>query len=612
MQQYERFMDYVLFEQLDSDFIGDNYRAGKTVDRKVTTHALVSRIHPYFLEDGNTWNRIKILLEGVKKSNIPHLHSPAAIDQDSKSPYLEYPLLKAKSFEKVLQDASDKDIPINFDLAMSIAISIAELVDMGSSIVVSGQRSFHGFLTPDNILIDNDGKIFLKNYGIAAYLNYSDSMYESLYKKYGTLLTPEFIKKDKLSAQSDIYHLGFLVYKMLTGNYFSYTEGEDLDSKFANISFSSYVPTGDKEFLTGIITFFKKTLNPDPSQRFSNIKEFKDFISRYFHIEELSSVTFNLAYFISSIYDEEDDAQSKRLAMELKYEIPEEKKPEPVSTVDSSHLVEDILTGLDDKQKSSKGLWIGLASAAVVIIAVVVFIVMQSKSAAEALRKQQLEQQKQYDLQMEAMRKEQEDNQKRIEALMQQTAQTTEEQQKKDELLAELKRKQEEIDKRRKEEADKLAEAQKKAAEDEKKQQDADAEKQRQLEAQKAKEQLEEKKRQEAARLEEEKRNRIPQFGELLDISEVEIPPKRIEGDDPSKFSSNVRKSLKGQTIAVTIRLLIDEKGRISKTEILPKEIDPMLKLEIVTTIGAWKFEPARKKNVAVKVWFQQGFTLNF
>ncbi len=612
MKQYERFMDYVLFEQIESDFIGDNYRVGKTIDRKVKGHAVVSRIHPYFLEDSNTWNRIKILLEGVKKSNIPHLHSPTNIDQESKTPHLEYPLIKAKSFEQVIQDANEKEIPINFDLAMSIAISIAELVDMGSSIVVSGQRSFHGFLTPDNILIDSDGKIFLKNYGIAAYLSYADNIYEALSKKYGTLLTPEFLKRDKITAQSDIYHLGFLVYKMLTGHYFSYTEGEDFESKFANISFSSYVPTTDKDFLTGIITFFKKTLNPDPSLRFSNIKEFKDFISRYFHIEELSSVTFNLAYFISSVYDETDEALNKQLAQELIYEIPEEKKPEPARTVDSSHLVEDILTGLDNKEKSSKGLWIGIVGAAVVILAVIIIMVMQSKSAAEALRKQQLQQQQIYTKQMEMMRAEQDENQKKIEALMQQTSQSEEERRQRDEQVTELRKKQEEIEKRRKEEADKLALTQKTDEEGRQRLLEEEAEKQRQIEVQKAKDFEEQRLRDEAARQEEERRNRIPQFGELIELSEVDIQPKRTAGEIPQKFSSDVRKALKGQTIKATVRLLIDEKGQITKTEVLPRELDPMLRLEISQIMIAWKFEPARKKNVAVKVWFQQSFDLSF
>jgi serine/threonine protein kinase len=613
MKQYERFLDYVLFDQLESDFIGDNHRAGKTVNRKVTQHMVISRIHPYFLEDGSTWNRIKILLEGVKKSNIPHLHSPAQIDAESETPYLAYPLLKAKSFEKVMRDAAEKDIPINFDLAMSIAISIAELIDMGSSIVVSGQRSFHGFLTPDNILIDGDGKIYLKNYGIACYLNYSDPLFEALSRKYGSLMTPEFIKREKLTAQSDIYHLGYLVYKMLTGTYFSYTEGEDFDTKFANISFSSYVPTTDKDFLTGIITFFKKTLNPDPALRFSNIKEFKDFISRYFHIEELSSVTFNLAYFINSIYDEEDEAMAKIYAQELTYIIPEEKKPEPVApVVDSRHLVEDILTGLDEKEKSSKGLWMGLAGVAVVIIAVIMFMVMQSKSAAEAARKaleaQKIESQRLID----QMKKDSDSVQAQIESMMAQTAQTAEEQKKKDEQIANLKKEQDRIVESRKVEEEKQKTLAAQKAQEDIKQQEADAASRQQEEARKAAEMEELRKKEESARLEEERRNRVPKLGELLDLSEVEVQPKRIQGENPSKFSSDVRKAHKGKTIKITIRLLIDEKGSISKTEVLPRELDSMLRLEISQATSVWKFEPAKKKNVAVKVWFVQNLDLTF
>jgi serine/threonine protein kinase len=92
-------------------------------------------------------------------------------EEGSPKALLIYPLIKGRTFEKVLENSMEKDLPINFDLAFSIAIAIADLIDTGSSIVVSGQKSFHGFLTPDNILIDYDGKIYLKNYGIFPYLN---------------------------------------------------------------------------------------------------------------------------------------------------------------------------------------------------------------------------------------------------------------------------------------------------------------------------------------------------------------------------------------------------------------------------------------------------------
>jgi serine/threonine-protein kinase len=270
---------------------------------------------------------------------------------------------------------------MNFDLAFSMAFAIADLIDIGSSIVVSGEKSFHGCLTPDNIFIDYDGKILLKNYGIYPYLSKDEEILTELEKKYGAWIAPELLRKERAVPQSDIYHLGYIIYRILTGKYFSCTPDEDFDSKFSNISFIQHIPSSDKDFLTNIINFFKKTLNPTPSKRFSNIKEIKDFISVQFHIEELSSITFNLAYFMNSLYLEYMEEENKTLANELAYIIPEAKKEEPVKASKSGdQLVEEILTGLDDRKKSKSKLIIPLVAVIIIIVAVSAYLYINNQN----------------------------------------------------------------------------------------------------------------------------------------------------------------------------------------------------------------------------------------
>ena len=166
MSEYKVINNYVIFKELNSDSIGINYRAGEIEKKKASKHVLLTEVYPFIAGNPDIWKRVNILMEGMKKSNIPNLYSPEKIikDEGSDTTLLVFPLMKTRTFEEILEDSTKKDIPINFDLTFSIAIAIADLIDTGSSIVVSGKKSFHGFLTPDNILIDYDGKIFLKNY----------------------------------------------------------------------------------------------------------------------------------------------------------------------------------------------------------------------------------------------------------------------------------------------------------------------------------------------------------------------------------------------------------------------------------------------------------------
>ncbi len=325
--KYKRFKDYILFKELGSDSLGINYRAGEmSVEvREILRHHLVTEVYPFLHNTPNKWKKISILLEGVRKSNIPKLYSPDKIIQEENKKYLVYPFLKGKTLAQILEDSAHADNPINCDLALSLAFAIADLIDIGSSIVVSGEKSFHGFLSPDNIIIDYDGKIYLKNYGIYPYISREEGIFTEMAKMYGAWIAPEFLRREKPVCQSDIYHLGYIIYRILTGKYYSYSPEEDFDSKFSNIDFSYHIVSGDKKFLTNIVNFFKKTLHPIPTQRFGNIKEFKDYISNYFHLEELSSVTYSLAYFLNSLYIELIEEENRSLSIELAI-FPDEQK----------------------------------------------------------------------------------------------------------------------------------------------------------------------------------------------------------------------------------------------------------------------------------------------
>ncbi|MCP4146925.1 MAG: protein kinase [bacterium] len=400
-EQYKTLENFLIFNELSSDAIGTNYRVGEIgPGRKAGEHCLLTDVYPFLARDPEVWKRVDILMGGIKKSNIPNIYSPEKVIKTDEKALLVYPLIKGRTFEQVLDDSTEKHMPLSFSLVFSIAIAIADLIDIGSSIVVSGHKSFHGFLTPDNILIDYDGKISLKNYGIYPFLSKNEEMFATLVEKYGAWLTPEFLRKERAVPQSDIYHLGYIVFRILTGEYFSYSNGEDFDAKFSNLSFVDELPSSDNDFLTGLINFFKQTLDPDPSKRFADMKAFKEYIARYFEIEELSSVTFSLAYFMNSLYTEEMEEENKLLEQELNYTIPEPEKEEEVAEpveAEGTALAQDILAGLDKHESGGSKMKI--------ILPVVLVLVALAVAGFFYIQKTQEDVKKELDMQNENTRR---------------------------------------------------------------------------------------------------------------------------------------------------------------------------------------------------------------
>jgi TonB family protein len=612
--EYKRVENYLIFRELSSDSLGVNYRAGlvNPEERRVEKHTLLTEVYPFLTGNPNVWKRVNILLEGVKKSNIPKLYSPERIITVEDKYYLEYAFMKSRTFEQVLDDATKKDMPINFDLAFSIAFAVADLIDIGSSIVVSGEKSFHGLLTPDNIIIDYDGKILLKNYGIYPYLSRETEVIAEMEKKYGAWVAPEFLRREKLVSQTDIYHLGYITYRILTGKYFSFSQGEDFESKFANISFTQHIPSSDKEYLTDILTFFKKTLHPVPSQRFANIKEFKDFISNKFHIEELSSVTFNLAYFMNSLYLDSVEEENEAMNNELAYTIPEEKKEEELEAGRKADeaLVEDILSGLDEQKKSRVKLLIPLIALIVIIVGASAFIII---SQQKQLKQQEVQEQSTEDMKrsMEQFKSELESEyQRRLKTIEQQATTTEDEKKTQEDEIKKLREWQKEetrkaLDKQKMEE-ERLKKL--KEAEDEKQRLEEEQEQLRKQEEEKKLE-TEKKQKQEEQRKELKKVEQIKE-GQLIALVDATQKPVKIKGKNPM-FSPILKRRYKGTTMEVRTVLLIDETGTVINVKMLsqpPSDLEDV----VTRTIKKWKYEPAKKGDVKVKVWLPVDFQITF
>jgi len=90
-------------------------------------------------------------------------------------------------------------------------------------------------------------------------------------------------------------------------------------------------------------------------------------------------------------------------------------------------------------------------------------------------------------------------------------------------------------------------------------------------------------------------------FGQLVDLDTVDEPPQVIKSFEPVYPSAALRFGKEG---SVTINALISETGNVIRTGILKGLQDDMgLEQAAQDAVKRWKFQPAKKDGVAVKVW---------
>jgi len=627
MEEYRIINNYVIFEEADPDSLGTSFRAGEIQDRKAVKHCLLTNVYPFFLNPPNVWRRVHALIEGIRNQNIPGLLHPEKIIEEADKSLLIYPFINGKSLAKILEDASKTQTSIELELIFAIVFGIADVLDSSSAIIVNKKRTFHGVLTPDNIVIDFDGKISLKNYGIFPYLRNTSQLLTETVKKFNDMLAPELINNENLTPQSDIYHLGNIIYRLLTGKYFQYSPGNNFEALIEETDLEEHIFLPEEKFAGKITELFKRTLNPDPNHRFSSIKEFKEYISNHFHIEELSSSTFMLAYFMNLLYKKTIEQAEERLAEELSYTIPETKpvikEPKPVekSKIDD-HMIEDLLIELEQQKRSKVKLIIPFIIILILVLGIAGYLYINQQKEAQKQQEAQLKSAQDFERRVAEMKAELlTEYQKRLKAIEEKAATTEEEKEAQADEIARLKKWRQDQEEHQRHIIETRKSAERKKTVKKKKPVVA-------MKTTPPKETFTEKveetpsppsndiKVEDNIETKDISKPTVIKTGDIIPLDSVTFSPSKMSGTRKLKakdiqLSNNVLKKYSGRNLTINAEILVNEFGSINDTKIkgnLPKE----LATTASDVLKSWTYIPAEKDKTKVKVWIPAELTIAF
>lgn len=183
---------------------GQVYRAFQPV---VGRHVAIKVIHPSYANQPNFVRRFELEAQLVAQLEHPHVVPLYDFWRDPTGAYLVMRLLRGS-----LTDLLDRfGGPLSLDMT-------ARMLDQIAAALTAAHRNgiIHRDLKPANVLLDDEENAYLADFGIAKRLFQED---ESEFERFGSpaYVAPEQVNADVVSAQTDIYSLGIIVYEMLTG-----------------------------------------------------------------------------------------------------------------------------------------------------------------------------------------------------------------------------------------------------------------------------------------------------------------------------------------------------------------------------------------------------------
>lgn len=258
---------YTLLEQLGSGGMGAVYRSNHPqLNRPVAIKVVLGNATPEA--------RQRFLREAQMAMQLSHPNIVRVFDVDEHNglPYIVMELIDGPSLVDELQNGK-----IDLDRGLKIGAELADALDYAHK-----QGILHRDIKPANVLIRKNGTTVLVDLGLARLQNVAqDDHLTQSGMIIGTLayMAPEQIQAQPLDARTDVYALGVLLFRMVTGKL--PFEGDTAQMMFGHV----YTPPPDPR-TTGVMippalsSLILAMLAKDPNQRPQTMTEIAQMLRR--------------------------------------------------------------------------------------------------------------------------------------------------------------------------------------------------------------------------------------------------------------------------------------------------------------------------------------------
>jgi len=316
---FDQFGPYILFKKLETDSLGELWRAGRVEGGQLGQTVGLRRL--------SGGNRAALVANAQAVAELLPQLSGTSFARDQivgvldGVPFIAYSYAGGRSLRHIIDRArGGNGVPPNplpldqaIVIAEKIALSLATVADLRDG---SGARLSHGALIPQFIWITDDGEIRVAGQQLGAGLMASLGD-PKIASDIGRYFSPESRTGTPQSKTADVYSLGAMLFLLVTGQ-------EPPDAATAS-AFGAAVRAA--KTMTGtpvpddIRVILDKSFNIDPSMRYASVGDMKQALSALAHGGKYSATTFNLAFYLSNLLKKEMESEALDREKESKVNV---------------------------------------------------------------------------------------------------------------------------------------------------------------------------------------------------------------------------------------------------------------------------------------------------
>jgi protein TonB len=304
---YEQFGRYILFKKLESDALGELWRAaaieGNALGPLVALRRFTGGNRGAMASSAAVAHSVAPLLTGT---SFVRQQSIDVIDGVS---FVAHEYAGGRSLKYIVERArggtGSQPNPMPMDQAIVIAEKVALSLATTADLRFGGNRLTHGGLLPQFIWITDDGEIRVggQQLGSGLLASLKDPRVAA---EIGRYFSPESQATGIASKTADVWAMGAVLFLLVTGI-------EPPDSTTAS-AFTQVVrsakTTGGAAIPDDIRVILDKSLTLDANARYASPGEMKQAISALANSGKYSATTFNLAFYVSTLLKKEIEGEA--------------------------------------------------------------------------------------------------------------------------------------------------------------------------------------------------------------------------------------------------------------------------------------------------------------
>jgi hypothetical protein len=178
----------------------------ETLERPVAIKVLDSDIS----RDPNALERFRREARTVAQISHPHVVMVIDAGEDQGHPYIVFEHVRGETLKDRIRRTG----------RLPVSEAVAYAIEIGRALEAAHERQLvHRDVKPQNVLIDEEGRAKVTDFGIARSLELEAHQLTAAGRVVGTTdyVSPEQALGQEVTGQSDVYSLGIVLYEMLTG-----------------------------------------------------------------------------------------------------------------------------------------------------------------------------------------------------------------------------------------------------------------------------------------------------------------------------------------------------------------------------------------------------------